>query len=234
MDPLVDDALQPATPGRLVRATSKIHAGVATTGEQIVGYSVYWREGSINALTASDPVLVVLGDSLGQGIGASSPEHGYVGLLRNAMSIDLGSPVAVLNLSRSGARINDVLSTQLPALAAAGVEPMLTVCTVGGNDLLRSAWPAKVRREVRALARSLPVGTVWATVPAKGSTMAKLLNRRIRTEAAAQNLLVADIGANLTSWRGKLAKDGFHPSDEGHQFWAEQFETAAGLEPTVD
>jgi len=48
-------------------------------------------------------LYVALGDSVAQGIGASGPERGYVGLLAERLRIATGRPVLVVNLSRSGA-----------------------------------------------------------------------------------------------------------------------------------
>ena len=228
IDPAVAKALEPAAPGRLVRATGKVLPGAAITREQIPQYADHWREESLDALAGTNPVLVVLGDSLGQGIGASSPDLGYVGLLRKRLSGQAGGDIAVLNLARSGARIDDVLSLQLPALLASGIRPFATVCTVGSNDLLRSVRLIKTAKKIHTLVGRLPVGTAVATVPAKGSLTARLLNRLIKHEAGNQGVALADVGAALNSWRGLFAGDGFHPNDTGYEIWAREFATALG------
>lgn len=229
-------ALEGAAPGRLVRITSKVVRGAATTREQIPSYADYWRQESLAAIASKSPVLVVFGDSLGQGIGASLPNLGYVGLLRELLKEESASDIAVLNLSRSGARIDDVLSLQLPAFAATGIEPFAAVCTVGSNDLLRSLRLIKTAKKVHTLVKGLPEGSVIATVPAKGSMTAKLLNRLIKYEVGNQGAALADVGAALTSWRGHLAGDAFHPNDTGYKIWAREFATALGYseepEPT--
>ena len=61
-------------------------------------------------------LYVALGDSAAQGIGASTPDRGYVGLLAERVRERTSRSVEVVNLSSSGARIGDVLDTQLPAL----------------------------------------------------------------------------------------------------------------------
>ncbi len=65
--------------------------------------------------TPTGPLWVVLGDSTAQGLGASSPLHGYVGQVLNALR-RTGTPWRVLNLSRSGAQTRHVLDDQLPLL----------------------------------------------------------------------------------------------------------------------
>lgn len=60
-------------------------------------------------------LYVAPGDSAAQGIGASDPQRGYVGLLAKRLRDNAGRPVQIVKLSRSGARIKDVLDTQVPA-----------------------------------------------------------------------------------------------------------------------
>jgi len=88
----------------------------------------YWAtpRGQIGGL-----LYVALGDSSAQGIGASRPERGYVGLVAQHVRESTGQPVLVINLSRSGARIDDVLDRQLPALR--GLRPDWSRWPSGGT-----------------------------------------------------------------------------------------------------
>ncbi|MGJ7440359.1 SGNH/GDSL hydrolase family protein [Aquipuribacter sp. MA13-6] len=52
-------------------------------------------------------LYVALGDSTAQGVGASRPDRGYVGLLAQRLRERTGTAVQVINLSSSGARIHD-------------------------------------------------------------------------------------------------------------------------------
>ncbi len=230
VDPLAA-ALEPPTPGLLVRF-GRFLPGVATTAEQIERFAAHWRDQVPEALAADGPVLVALGDSLAQGIGASSAETGYVGLLRQRLAVD-EIPPPVLNLSRSGATIADVLEIQLPALTASGVTPGLVVCTVGSNDLVRSVRFRRTGRALRQLIDLLPPQAVLATLPAKGSLAATAMNRRLRSEAALRGVAVADVAARLTTWRGNQAGDRFHPNDSGYRIWLDAF-VAAGCNPITD
>lgn len=221
MHPTLAAAYEPPTPGRLLRLT-RFLPGIATTADQIERFADHWLAEATEAGASGDPVLVALGDSLAQGIGASAPEAGYVGRLRRELAVD-GRLPPVLNLSRSGAKIADVVETQLPALAAAAVTPMLVVCTVGSNDLVRSARPSRTGRDLLQLLDLLPPNAVMATVPARGSLAAKHLNRQVRREAERRSIAVADVDARLTSWRGNRAADRFHPNDSGYGIWVEAF-----------
>lgn len=93
-------------------------------------YRSYWADprGERGGL-----VYVALGDSAAQSIGASRPERGYVGLLAKRMREETGSPVLVVNLSRSGATVRDVLDTQFPRLLQ--LQPDIVTVAVGGNDI---------------------------------------------------------------------------------------------------
>lgn len=208
----------------MVRILSLVHPGIRRTRDQIVDHAAYWKTAADRALVGGAPVLVALGDSLAQGIGASSPQLGYVGLLAAKLADEHQAPVAILNLSRSGARIGDVLGDQLAALRASGVMPVAVVCTVGSNDLLRDARFGAARSRMTELIGSLPEGAVLATLPDAGSLLAKQLNRHLRKDAARHGRAVADLGALLTSWKGLGASDRFHPNDAGYQCWAQAFE----------
>ena len=226
MDPRLDLALTPARPGRLLRWTGFV-PGVRSTGAQIEPWADHWRRRARSALAGDAPVLVAVGDSLAQGIGASHPDRGYVGLIARELAAGPGD-VPIVNLSRSGARLADVLGTQLPALAAVEQPVALVVCTVGSNDLVRSARLGRSRRRVAQLLQSLPNPSVMATVPARGSMAATMLNRTIRAEAGRLGVPVADVGAALDSWRGRRAGDRFHPNDEGYRVWLEAFRPHLG------
>ena len=109
-------------------------------------------------------LYVALGDSAAQAIGASDPEHGYVSLLGDRLRDGTGRPVEVVNLSSSGARISDVLDTQLPALRALGRTPDVLTVAIGGNDV-RAYDRATFEAEAERLVSALPAGTYVADAP---------------------------------------------------------------------
>lgn len=55
-----------------------------------------------------------LSDSAAQGVGASSPDAGYVGLLAEQLRESTGRPVQVVNLASRVLRVADVVDRQLP------------------------------------------------------------------------------------------------------------------------
>lgn len=176
-------------------------------------------------------LYVALGDSAAQGIGASRPDLGYVGLLAQRLRERTGRPVEVVNLSRSGARINDVVENQLPALAALGRTPDLVTAAIGGNDV-----PAyekdRFAGSVEELVDALPAGTYVADVPywmhgrweddaqaAADVMSAAAFDRGLRTVP----LHEAQRRAGWSAMATDFAADWFHPNDRGHRLWADAF-----------
>lgn len=229
MDRNLQRAFATPQPGRLVQLLSTILPGVEQTRRQIEEYADHWRQRATASIASGGAPVVALGDSLAQGIGASTPKNGFVATVAARL---VGRDGPVVNLSRSGARLTDVLEVQLPALSSLPVEPMAVLCTVGSNDLVRSSRLGRTKRELHDLLDALPPNAVIATVPAAGSLIAKRFNRSIRSAATERQVAVADVGLHLRSWKGRMAADRFHPNDDGHRLWAEVFHAAiAGDQP---
>lgn len=188
--------------------------------------SVYWSQprGDTGGL-----VYVALGDSAAQGVGASSPENGYVGQLAELLREATGEPVRVVNLSVSGAKVADVVDQQLPRLA--DLDPDLVTVAIGGNDVIgyeRDRFEA----DVAGLVAGLPEGTFVADVPyfmhGRWETDSAEAAGIIRTAALAADLVVVPLNDELRGegWDAMLtqtAADAFHPNDRGHAVWARAF-----------
>jgi hypothetical protein len=115
--------------------------------QEVARYRLYW---SVPRGESGGIVYVALGDSTGQGIGASSPERGYVGLIAQRLRVATHRPVQVINLSVTGARVRDVVAGQLPKLA--GMSADVVTVAVGANDV-REYDAARFRTDVDALCR---------------------------------------------------------------------------------
>ncbi|MFN2609149.1 MAG: SGNH/GDSL hydrolase family protein [Acidimicrobiales bacterium] len=203
--------------------------GVRQVYAQVAAYARSWEEANDADAAGTGPLWVVLGDSTAQGIGAPSFDQGYVGQLRSALDEHSPRPWRVLNLSRSGARAADVVTTQLPRLAAVDPAPDLVTCAIGANDMVPTPLPA-VMASMRAILAALPRRAVVATVPqGLRPPKAQAVNDLIRAEAPAAGLVVADVWAHTgPPWHGKLAADGFHPGMLGYADWAAAFAEALG------
>lgn len=188
-------------------------------------YAAYWQE---RAREPGEFVYVALGDSTAQGIGATSPDKGYVGLLAERIARQSGKQVRIVNLSRTGAKARDVLEQQLPQ--AASYRPDLVTLAVGANDAATGNSAAFDEAYSQILAQLPPGKSVVATVPyfggrvdANGMDMA--LSDTIRDMVAGQDFGLADLQTALKrkdSFRNYSA-DYFHPGNYGYRVWADAF-----------
>ena len=201
----------------------------------MVDHAATWagRNAAVLAGPAEAPLWVVLGDSTAQGVGVPHVDEGYVGRVRRLLEARDGAPWAVLNLSRSGAVLGDVLDVQLPQLRDLERPPALVTAVVGGNDLRRRATAALPR--LPELVAGLPEGAAVATLP-RGlrEPRAREANALLRRLAAERGLAVIDLWAVTgPPWRGKYA-DGLHPGPAGVSDWVRAFADALGLPPEPD
>lgn len=200
--------------------------GVAFVDVQARTYADYWTRQNETALLGDGPLWVVLGDSTAQGLGATSPLHGYVGQVANVLTERAGRPWRILNLSRAGAQAAHVLNDQLPLLENLGIDPDLVTCGIGSNDILGTV-PKKVHSNLTQLIRRLPSRSIvmdlllpdrfWA-IGGLCSPYVAGINRTIHATAAERGLPIAELSRHVRPpWRGKLAPDLFHPNNLGYQ-----------------
>jgi acyl-CoA thioesterase I len=194
--------------------------------ERVLGQYVAGGFGAPSAGNGTGPLWVVLGDSTAQGLGAPTPDAGYVGQVLQVLRQRSGLPWRVLNLSVSGALIRDVLTSQLPRLPASAD---LVTCGIGVNDILYTG-PGKLFGDLRALLAAVPDHTVildlplpagcWGLIGRASRPYVARINRTIHEVAAARGLPVAEVSAHfMPPWTGKFAPDCFHPSQDGYRDW---------------
>lgn len=235
--PTIGVPLTPPRRGILSRLplVPRLFPGAAVTRGQVDPYAARWLTSNERDYPLAGPLWVVLGDSTAQGIGAPRHDRGYVGQLRAVLETETGSSWRVLNLSRSGDRVEDVLANQLPVLGLLAEAPRLVTCVAGGNDLLHTPL-LRLADEMTRLMDGLPEGAVIGTLP-QGMRTAKAveINALIVARAHAAGLRVADIWtASGPPWRGNIAVDQFHPNDRGYAKWANAIAEAAGLDRRVE
>ncbi|MTD16929.1 SGNH/GDSL hydrolase family protein [Nakamurella sp. YIM 132087] len=216
-------------PGRVVRVLGALMPGVRTVQEQVTPYARAWRRDNLGALTARGPLWVALGDSMSQGIGATAHDRGWVGQLHDLLRADRPD-LRLVNLSQSGARLQDVLDDQLPALRELP-SPVLTTLLIGSNDMVSHRYRGGARdrmREVLAALADLPGLKVVGTLPNPNRTAAGMSALAVRA-AQQRGMAVAELREpRTTQWQGKLAPDHFHPNDAGYTSIAEVFADAIG------
>jgi len=200
--------------------------GVSALRGDCVTFAGHWQLHNHRILTEAGPLWVVLGDSAAQGLGAPSPEGGYVGQALAELRLRTRQRWRVLNLSTSGALIRDVLGGQLPRVPASAE---LVTCGIGVNDIFYST-PSRVLRDLRTLVGAVPDGTVlldlplpagrWGIVGRLSQPYVARVNQVIHQGAAARGLPVAEVSAHFRPpWMGKFAADRFHPSQAGYRDW---------------
>ena len=182
-------------------------------------------------------VYAALGDSTGVGVGARQG-GGYVARLFHRIErVRPGS--RLVNLCASGATTADVLRAQIGRVGAA--RPTLVTLGIGINDVTRQVAPEQFARNFEELVArlgeqtaaplvvsNLPDVSHAPAVPAFLREEARrrilLFNSRIGEIAARLGLLLADTfeksAAVIPTHPEFFSPDGFHPSEEGYEFWA--------------
>lgn len=193
------------------------------------GYSAAW---TARRDLPGEVLYVALGDSAAQGLGASRPELGYVGVLADRISAVSAHTVRVVNLSVSGAKIADVVEDQLPGLAE--LAPDVVTVAVGGNDIRtfdERHFAARAHRMIVALPEHAIVADVPCFWGGRSEQRALVAARIIRDAAEARGLAVAQLHRATEARRNQRARtdfalDMFHPNDAGYAVWAGAFDDA--------
>lgn len=199
--------------------------------KNIKPFEIAWAEESQKALHSQLPLWVVLGDSMSQGIGASNFDKGWVGQALDMLRRQ-GKGYAVINLSKSGARIKDVLHNQLPAMEALNRRPTIVTVLIGSNDLTSPKYRRQLLSNLEKLLYQLPEGAIIGNIFNRPSTSPFLKSVLVRNDASDLLLKIAD-RQKLTvvsldkafkpPWRSKLASDLFHPNNRGYEGIAHAF-----------
>ena len=183
-------------------------------------------------------VYVALGDSTGSGVGATN--GGYVArLFRRLSEARPGSEL--LNLCVSGATTEDVLRGQLQP----GVDrsPHLVTVGIGTNDIghgftieqfaknydeILSTLKEKTQAEI--VVTNIPDISSAPRIPSSMRSeyqrQIERFNERLEEIARRHGVTIFDIFSitrrELPSHPEYFSSDGFHPSDEGYELWAEE------------
>lgn len=199
--------------------------GLAFLWYSLRTYDDYWRG---RANQPGDFLYVALGDSAAQSVGASKPDKGYVGLIAASIEQSTGRQVRVINLSRSGATLEEALRTQVPKLAEYQAD--LVTVEIGANNM-RTYDPENFRKNFEKLLQALPPDrSVVADMPhfggrANTSRNARYANQTIGRLAEQYNIPRASLYTKLASRQSPwiYAGDFFHPNDRGYRIWYEAF-----------
>ncbi|MGO4784923.1 SGNH/GDSL hydrolase family protein [Cryobacterium sp. W22_MBD10_FK3] len=201
-------------------------ANAAELNETLPINSLWWRT---HAKEKGDLLYVAIGDSAAQGIGASAPNRGYVGILADHIRLATGQTLRVINLSVSGATVDLAVRDQLPRFAK--LQPDFVTVAIGANDIAQ--WdPARFESGIRTVFAALPPHALVADLPCfhlpHNERKVAVANQIVRDVAAEHGLTVVPLHATTKreGWRSvfsQVANDMFHPNDRGYRIWAEAF-----------
>lgn len=188
-------------------------------------YSNYWQD---RAKQPGDFIYIALGDSAAQGIGASRPANGYVGLIAANIEKTTGRKVRVINLSVSGAKVEDALRDQVPQLA--NYRPDLLTAEIGANDM-RNYNAKAFRQSYEKFLQALPPGkSIVADMPYFGgrpdsTRHAQEANKIIAELTDTYNTPTAQLYNSLSIQQSPriYASDFFHPNNRGYRIWYTAF-----------
>ncbi|MCX7523086.1 SGNH/GDSL hydrolase family protein [Microbacterium sp. STN6] len=209
------------------RATrARMRRNSAILNETLPVNSKWWRD---YAKEKGTLLYVAIGDSAAQGIGASKPEHSYVGLLAERVRELTGQSVRVVNLSVSGATVALAVANQLPKFRK--LKPDLVTVAIGANDI--ATFDAVVfEGGIREVFNALPKHAIVADLPCFylpwNERIVAVANRIVREVAAERGLTIVPLH-EVTRRRGlrgiltEFAADFFHPNDLGYRVWASAF-----------
>jgi len=208
------------------RIRRMLAANAAELNETLPINSLWWRT---HAKEKGDLLYVAIGDSAAQGIGASMPNRGYVGILADHIRLATGRTLRVINLSVSGATVELAVRDQLPRFAK--LQPDFVTVAIGANDIAQ--WDAATFESgIRQVFAALPPHALVADLPCfhlpHNERKVAVANRIVREVAAEHGLTVVPLHATThrEGWRSvftQVANDMFHPNDRGYRVWAEAF-----------
>lgn len=185
------------------------------------------------------PRILIVGDSLGVGVGASSPEHSLAGLIASEYP-----EVSIDNRSVSGAKISDALAQ----LAPTENRYDLVYIHVGANDVIGFTNLAEVQKNAEALFKAAKEKSDSVIIMQSGSVgfapifpqpldwlyiwRTKRAYVIVQDEAAKAGVVYVDLYRErsedpfLKDPDMFFADDGLHPTDEGYRAWFDLWQKA--------
>jgi acyl-CoA thioesterase I len=201
-------------------------------GRSVPAYKNYWKVRTQAELSESPITYVAMGDSAAQGIGASAPYKGYVGLIGDSLHVVYRRPVRQWNISVSGAKVQDVIDVQLPQIEKMQLpSDVVITLDVGSNDM-RTYQHDRFASQIDYLFSRLPKRTIVSDIPYFGGGIARSsepnvldANKSLEQAARKYGLKVAPLH-RITQQNDSLlgyAADFFHPNNKGYKNWYSAF-----------
>jgi lysophospholipase L1-like esterase len=202
----------------VLKLLARILPGVKKVENEIAPYAAAWHEHNLAALASTKPLWVALGDSLSQGVGASSIDQSWV-LRAQRQLAAAGLEYRVINLSVSGATVPDVLERQLPALNGLAVAPALVTVLIGSNDVIHHDLRVTLLDHYRTLLAALPPNT-FVLLPDRAGGVFGEVARLVAEDTGPVQPVSVHVSGPVR------AEDHFHFNDNGYALVADEFAAA--------
>ena len=223
-----------------------VEVQLARTGDRLADGTGFRPDGLV-VRPGPDPLRVVwLGDSTATGVGTDEVEASMAYRVTEALA-DGSATLTILAVS--GAQVHEVLDEQLPELARTDAD--LVFVSIGANDVTaltrQTTFRSRYRRMVEEIRAALPTAeVVLVGIPDIGTAPRLAVPLRQLAGARAAQLddeiedLADDAGlrhVDLASRTSSIfssdpdryfADDGYHPSPDGHEVWADAVLAALG------
>ena len=188
-------------------------------------YAQFWSE---KANEKGDITYLALGDSAAQGIGASNPMRGYVGLVAREIEKKTGKSVRIVNISKTGAKMDNYLKDQAPIVATLNAD--IVTIQIGANDIAHFD-ATTYRTKFKEVLKTLPEGTFVSNMPLFNSRPGSTANAKQASNIIEQelrnypDLIHVDLQAETEQNQSVFgfAPDLFHPNNLSYKNWANAF-----------
>jgi len=188
-------------------------------------YHDFWAE---KANETGEITYLALGDSAAQGIGATHPMKGYVGLIAKSIEEKDSKSVRIINISKTGAKFDDYLKDQAPIVAT--LKPDVVTIQIGANDI-RDFNAEQYRAKFKEVLKTLPDGTFVSNMPLFNSRPGSTANGKQGSEIIQEelrnypNLRFVDLQLETIQHQSVFgfAPDLFHPNNISYKNWANAF-----------
>lgn len=188
-------------------------------------YKTFWEQ---KATQAGEITYLALGDSAAQGIGATSPSRGYVGLIAERLEQQTGKKVRIVNLSKTGAKMDDYLREQAPQVG--NIPAGLVTIEIGANDIA-DFDARRYRSDFKRVLASLPDGAYVSNMPLFNSRPMSTDNAKTASSIVIEELKAypqlhfVDLQKQTSNNQSifGFAPDLFHPNDLSYKNWADAF-----------
>ena len=188
-------------------------------------YKKFWEN---KAQESGEITYLALGDSAAQGIGASSPTRGYVGLIADKLAERTNKSVKIVNISKTGAKMGDYLTEQAPMIE--GQKADIVTIEIGANDI--AVFNADdFRSKFKKVLATLPDRAYVSNMPLFNSRPGSTNNAKIASKIIEEELVnypklvFVDLQKQTSDHQSifGFAPDLFHPNNLSYKNWADAF-----------